>query len=1031
MKQSSPRQQSVEKAVDRSDARSHDAGPSLTPPRYGVGLVDDLHAAGEPDVAAAGASVQRAPAARFAARRPPPACITAPVIQARLRVGPVHDAHEREADRIADAVVRRSARPDAAAAPAALGAAVHPLVQRHGDHGAACSCSACVVQRHPGHAHEEDDELHRRITVQRHPGHAHDEDDELHRRITVQRHPGHAHEEDDELHRRITVQRHPGAHHHDEEEEDEDEPRWHAGIAVQRQAHAAGCACPGCCAPVQRRAAGDGSFTASADLSTRVQRLAGQGAPLPDGVRDDMERSFGTDLGGVRVHADAAAGRLSRDLGADAFTHGQHIAFAPGKYDPHGQAGRWLLAHELTHTIQQTGGGGLQRAPAIQRHSTHEHYLLGTLSPDQIASIPKIREQVRVAKAQGKHKPKKKHGALQLDEAELDELIEPEELEYELDLKDEEEAARNEVLHILLTEMTRLAKWKDASVQEQLLKQDLSDEDEDEVLDDDGHYEVPMVWIPTLNDTAVLCSYAELNTLPDMFGDIKDLELQPPEAIIRMLQGVRMRSYLELEKMYYEIGGKREHLKGRPQNPSFKDAIGFTGKQGGLKAIPEYEKATKIDGKFTPANASAALARNACHFAPATWQVWADHHDAARDAAYEAYLLSQKGTRVNNPFEDPKTEDDVKDQAYLTNKALLLNGFGDHFLQDAFAAGHLIDKTRVMQWFFEWVKTDSALQTSNYAMIGAITKQRLGPNPQQVESMKGDVSDKVGLAGITVEDHIRLLMWWRRKALSDREKYQTLNATQLLNLDAPVDAQNRIASANATLEKLVAQGFATETKRKQAGSWYTLKKEHIDVIDPKAKERLYDAKQYGDDADGREKEAEEFYYAAYAKFLDSTYLQLITNFLHDKFCKAGLEVATADNVKIGMIYGDTTMLSAGGQDGVRYSAETAKMSRDAILSILNTGKAAHTLTDIDKRFPRKVAPGWPAKNMTPIPIETWWADLKQECVKAGGLFDQGINRKESTAVKRIKVALSKNEMTMSTLQSLRDAEPAEPSHDVY
>ena len=81
----------------------------------------------------------------------------------------------------------------------------------------------------------------------------------------------------------------------------------------------------------------------------------------PD-VRAHMESAFGADFGNVRLHTDANADVLNRTLGADAFTTGRDIYFRQGRYDPDGTSGRRLLAHELTHVVQQAGStpqGGL------------------------------------------------------------------------------------------------------------------------------------------------------------------------------------------------------------------------------------------------------------------------------------------------------------------------------------------------------------------------------------------------------------------------------------------------------------------------------------------------------------------------------------------------------------------------------------------------------------------------------------------------------------------------------------------------
>ncbi|QGZ42913.1 DUF4157 domain-containing protein [Pseudoduganella flava] len=96
--------------------------------------------------------------------------------------------------------------------------------------------------------------------------------------------------------------------------------------------------------------------------------IAGAGAPLDGAVRQDMEQRFGHDFSGVRVHAGSAAAQSARDVHARAYTVGNHLVFGAGQFAPQTQAGRRLLAHELTHVIQQDGGADLvQRAEVDDR----------------------------------------------------------------------------------------------------------------------------------------------------------------------------------------------------------------------------------------------------------------------------------------------------------------------------------------------------------------------------------------------------------------------------------------------------------------------------------------------------------------------------------------------------------------------------------------------------------------------------------------------------------------------------------------
>jgi hypothetical protein len=94
--------------------------------------------------------------------------------------------------------------------------------------------------------------------------------------------------------------------------------------------------------------------TASAgELGETEPIHSGGGSPLPAGTRAQMESAFGRDFGHVRVHDDLRASELNHTYEAKALTTGSHIFFREGEYRPEPSIGRALLAHELTHTIQQ------------------------------------------------------------------------------------------------------------------------------------------------------------------------------------------------------------------------------------------------------------------------------------------------------------------------------------------------------------------------------------------------------------------------------------------------------------------------------------------------------------------------------------------------------------------------------------------------------------------------------------------------------------------------------------------------------
>ena len=103
---------------------------------------------------------------------------------------------------------------------------------------------------------------------------------------------------------------------------------------------------------LQRKAATANSL--GAVPSSVSAALGAPGQPLHADTREYMESRFGHDFSHVRVHADAGAADSARAVNALAYTVGRDVVFAPGQYAPNSAAGRQLLAHELTHVLQQS-----------------------------------------------------------------------------------------------------------------------------------------------------------------------------------------------------------------------------------------------------------------------------------------------------------------------------------------------------------------------------------------------------------------------------------------------------------------------------------------------------------------------------------------------------------------------------------------------------------------------------------------------------------------------------------------------------
>ncbi len=293
---------------------------------------------------------------------------SAPTVQAKMEVGPVNDVHEQEANRVAREVVRRTSSPQVVQENGVTEMQRQPLaaqisgVQRAEE-------DELEMKREPIQRAEEDELEMKREPIQRaeedelemkrEPIQRAEEDELEMKRETVQR------AEEDELEmKRETVQR---AEEDELEMKREPDPSYREGGAL------------------------DGGIEQS------IRRAKGGGQSLEPGVQRQMESGFGASFGGVRIHRDAMADKLTRSVQAKAFTTGKDIFFKRGEYNPGSRAGKELLAHELTHTVQQ-GAAGVQRqtyrpavrptsTPSVQRFVTKEAAIKLAGKPSQKANI--------------------------------------------------------------------------------------------------------------------------------------------------------------------------------------------------------------------------------------------------------------------------------------------------------------------------------------------------------------------------------------------------------------------------------------------------------------------------------------------------------------------------------------------------------------------------------------------------------------------------------------------------------------------
>ena len=105
---------------------------------------------------------------------------------------------------------------------------------------------------------------------------------------------------------------------------------------------------------VQRKE--NGAFDLDDETTARINRQRGGGQPLEGATQERMSESLGQDLSDVRVHTSRESDELNQQLSAKAFTIGQDIFFREGAYQPQTGSGQELIAHELTHVVQQSSG---------------------------------------------------------------------------------------------------------------------------------------------------------------------------------------------------------------------------------------------------------------------------------------------------------------------------------------------------------------------------------------------------------------------------------------------------------------------------------------------------------------------------------------------------------------------------------------------------------------------------------------------------------------------------------------------------
>lgn len=1104
---------------------------------------------------------------------------------------------------------------------------------------------------------------------------------------------------------------------------------------------------------LQAKASTSSRFEVTGALEQRIQASRGHGQPLDLAVRGFMEPRFGASFAHVTVHTDSDAIQMNRDLQAQAFTQGSDIYFNQGKYNPHSTSGKQLLAHELTHTIQQTGGTALQTPPTdlkatlqpktepgahdqscgctvcagktiqrqidsqnpsanllgpsllqqistvspspvqrhsdhnqgchcslcrggqakltvgatgdryeqeadrmaakvigmpdlasskkqpsqhpnganpnpditqtgaspqgltlsspgdvvaqrqplahqvtttskgvIQRHSSHEHYLLGESSPDELAQLSVMREWGRL----------KKKGA----------SLSPQEI---LQFNTQYEPIK----HTIEQHLTLLANFinNPEYLQDKENRRATKNPDDTTTLNPGEIYhpeeaqdwQVPYIELPVKEEegaepgsSSVIVMYGELNALPDFFGNPSDIANTPKRKVLGLVQGIRQRVYKNLlhwyndeiaqpntnqlkdqttelsqeQDIYAKKTAKRkaaniivrtttfgikgvDTVKHRNQTDFmwakgpmyadktvgneeyFADVKKRSGGENSLMTELGANQASSVDKESDEAY-FAALERNACHFAPYSWDAWKKYHEQALKLAGEAHQHRKKAEKIEeNPFlqffnkgadlktsqSNPSPEQDdskkqnkwvefddfsngtqkandnvVKRQDALnpflnqtsdtnpfdinpfdidpfdidheesnnysqateietekesarkkTNEAVLLNAFGEHFLQDSYAAGHLVDKTVIMQKFALWLHQEEQLKglmpEDRSLMINMVSQKDLTLEPQEFQnklqnnayfqdaSKGGPYTQAATDMGLPPDQPIIFLMWWRHNASNPQSKL----AKEATPLDLLIAfrqyTSNTPGSAteleSQILEPLVNLGFIKKDKHQRqktkAVTKYSINQALIRQITGNAltgKMLPSYVSQVAVNTPTNYKElAAEFNVQAYITFMERTVIQTISNHFHDIYCRKGLEVSSRGDEHIGLIYGDKDMLSKNAAPGVKYAAETGRLSRNAVIKTAQQGIDSLTETEktasIEQRFPGQVK-----VNHVRYSLKDWNTEILAQNSNFQNAWDQNPKIQQLKKAKNLGIG----RMNQGNLFADLEEKPKHPNH---
>jgi hypothetical protein len=305
------------------------------------------------------------------------------------------------------------------------------------------------------------------------------------------------------------------------------------------------------------------------------------------------------------------------------------------------------------------------------------------------------------------------------------------------------------------------------------------------------------------------------------------------------------------------------------------------------------------------------LSRNACHFAPMSWERWTQNHSRAVEQAKMAY-----GYRV---AQDGRA-------AAAETQAWVDNGYADHFLEDSFAAGHLINKTLVMQWFMEYARANRD-RITRLDLLG----MAIGP--------VGIVGASTGKVQMPDAAMVRAMGTRSQRRVAGQDIYQEMRA-----LDAQYHGRSGVAVPTAP-----STDFQTASEFRKPG---------LDATDRAA---LAGVDRVPGMTEGQVAHQ-------YQEFLANAFLQKAAGEVHDHFnalTTGGLLVENGLGMRF-RVGGDDTQLALSDPRGAQVVVDAVNWSRQMIAEIVATGQSTKSPADVLMLVPAKVVLGEQA-----VGLEAW------------------------------------------------------------